>query len=191
MFLVNVSSAEYITLLYPRYFKVNDVWRHTRESATGCHGGCTVLEPRSQDRSGPACLGARSTQRPTTTTRRRAGPNVAIFLPAAAETRALAAASAYTVIEWNFTRMSDGKAFTSLAQFWGICTLLYYWTHTGTFSSGGKVEAVSYPQFCTSFCFRSMSGSLKSFWIAFLSFATKGMLHGATVRIRTLRAEER
>ena len=107
---------------------------------------------------------------------------MAIFLPAAAETESTSCGFRPTVVDGILRmamvrhlrwRSSGESAYTPVL-------LDAYWH----LFFGGKVEAVSYPQFCTSFCFRSMSGSLKWFWIAFLSFATKGMLHGATVRIR-------
>ena len=46
-----------------------------------------------------------------------------LFYPAPLQLRSLLAATTYTFIECTFTYFSDGKAFTSFAQFWG--NLLY------------------------------------------------------------------
>ena len=117
----------------------------------GCHGGCTV-RPNPAPKIGQALHV--SVHAVPKGPRRLLVAGLVLtwlfFYPLQLKLRALAAASAYTVIEWNFTRMSDGKAFTSLAQFWG--NLLYtpvlldaYWhLFFGGQSGGGVIPTILY-----------------------------------------------
>ena len=103
----------------------------------GCHGGC-LARPERAPKLGQ--IGHVTIHKVPGGFRRVLVAAIVLiwFLlyPRGLQLRSFAAASAYTIIEYNFTWVSDGKAFTSLAQFWG--NLLYtpilldvYWHYFG------------------------------------------------------------
>ena len=99
----------------------------------GCHGGCTSLD-LSSPRAGHAAKLARVGHVTVHALPRRARAPRALaaallllawwaLLPPAQKLRAVCAAAAYSGIEFVFTFLHEGEAFTSFAQFWG--NLLY------------------------------------------------------------------
>jgi hypothetical protein len=96
--------------------------RATRVAApAACHGGCARFPNRAPKVAQLAHVSVHAIPG-----RARQAAVAAIVLgwlllyPRALQLRSLISSLAYTVIEWNFTKLSDnGKAFTSLAQFWG------------------------------------------------------------------------
>ena len=105
----------------PRAASSSICCRVTRVAApSSCHGGCTLRPNLAPKVAQLAHVSVHAIPGPA----RQSLVAVLVLAwltlyPHALQLRSFAAAAGYTVIEWNFTRMSDGKAFTSLAQFWG------------------------------------------------------------------------
>ena len=123
----------------------------TRAAARrGCHGGCTVRPDRAPKVGQIAHISVHKIP-PGWRRALVVGLMLAwlIAYPTSLKLRSFAASLAYSFIEHNFTRLSDGKAFTSLAQFWG--NLLYtpvlldvYWYMFFGDAGGGVVPTLLY-----------------------------------------------
>ena len=134
-----VSVVAYIIIITPisTYrisYKMSRIPVSQRFGLHKCHGGCDTKDSIHYARKSFQCFHVSVHEIPFSSSSqimrqvRLLTISLAFYLwylfyPAPLQLRSLLAATTYTFIECTFTYFSDGKAFTSFAQFWG--NLLY------------------------------------------------------------------